>query len=770
MYEAFFGLREKPFSLMPDPGFLFLSGRHQEALTLLEYGLANQAGFIVLTGDIGVGKTTLMRYLLARLEGSFSVGLISQTHASLGNLMDWVCSAFDLKAESDTQLSHQRSFVDFVIAEYAKGKRTLLIVDEAQNLTTEHLEQLRLLSNINADKDLVLQLMLIGQPQLRDRLREPGLEQFVQRIAASYHLQALAAAETVEYIQHRVSVAGAEQAIFSVAACEAVYEYTQGVPRLINLICDLALVYAYAAGSRVVRAETVEEVVEAQAGHLLVTLDRAQRPARTGNDTGDGSELRLGSLHHHEMAGGPVSVSRSMGARSARDVDERSAVSDDAGGDGPQQKPRVSDKHGTDPGQAASEAEPGRASEDTYAGGSAGGLSVGSAAGLASGVGEAAAAASPGPLSQDAGGMDMGSESRHSAKRSGFVVQARDFGPQAADATPAVSGERSRTGRVIGVTSVVLILSIFALGAGWWVLSGRESGVALDTASSQGAGGPPSAAPSIGGVSSEAGRQMDVAQAIAGDEKGDPETGQPAIDLERQASAGDRALQSSEASAVRAEDASAASEERHGDSEVPTESDAVASVADSVSSKPAFVAVVPHADVSVEADDAVQSPATSSADDRSGRPTGPDAAALAADLSGLGIDARVEDSNRLILDLADKVQFAAGSVDLNTRAEAFLSALAAQLVKASPRQLLVIGHTDRQGGAAVNAVLSERRAEAVMRVLSESGLSGIDLRSEGRGETEPKVSMAEERIVGAAANRRIELELLLPGEPSGSDD
>jgi type II secretory pathway predicted ATPase ExeA/outer membrane protein OmpA-like peptidoglycan-associated protein len=272
MYESFFHFREKPFSLLPDPSFVYLSSKHREALTILEYGLLNQAGFTVLTGEVGSGKTTLMRYLLDRLDNSFTVGLISHTHRSLGDLMECVCSSFNLKISSIKNSDLHRSFVDFVTGEHARGQRTLLIVDEAQNLGAENLERLRLLSNINFNKDVALQLLLLGQPQLRDLLREPGMEQFVQRVSASYHLGRLGVADTKRYIRHRVALAGAPDEIFTWEACETIFSYSQGVPRLINLICDTALVYAYGEGSRVVTAKIVEEFIEAQAAHLLIPL------------------------------------------------------------------------------------------------------------------------------------------------------------------------------------------------------------------------------------------------------------------------------------------------------------------------------------------------------------------------------------------------------------------------------------------------------------------------------------------------------------------
>lgn len=265
MYERFYGLRERPFSLLPDPGFLYPSARHRMALTLLEYSLMHQAGFCVLSGGIGTGKTTLIRRLLSQLDRNTTVGLIANTHRAFGELLQWILSALGVDAPAGAARSAlHRAFVDFVIGEYAKNRRTLLIIDEAQNLGIDALEELRMLSNVNVGKDQVLQIFLVGQNGLKETLRRPELEQFAQRIAVDYHLDPLDEADTAAYIRHRVHVAGGDTALFDDPACAAVFHYSRGIPRLINLLCDTALVFGYAAQAPRVGAELIEEVAEAK--------------------------------------------------------------------------------------------------------------------------------------------------------------------------------------------------------------------------------------------------------------------------------------------------------------------------------------------------------------------------------------------------------------------------------------------------------------------------------------------------------------------------
>ncbi|MCK4833665.1 MAG: AAA family ATPase, partial [Gammaproteobacteria bacterium] len=261
MYEAFYGFKEKPFSMLPDPGFLYLSKKHQAALTLLEYGLLNHVGFCVISGEAGAGKTTILRALLERLEDNITVGLITNTHQSFGGLLDWVLSAFDLHRPNLTHVEMHQIFMEYLIEEYANGRTVLLIIDEAQNMKPDVLEELRMLSNVNSEKDQLMQVVLAGQPALKETLRLPDLMQFAQRIAVDYHLESLSLKETCGYIQHRLVTAGAEKDVFTPAACERIHNYSGGTPRLINLLCETVLVYGFADQQDLIDVDLVDEMV-----------------------------------------------------------------------------------------------------------------------------------------------------------------------------------------------------------------------------------------------------------------------------------------------------------------------------------------------------------------------------------------------------------------------------------------------------------------------------------------------------------------------------
>jgi type II secretory pathway predicted ATPase ExeA len=261
MYESFFGLKEKPFSLLPDPDFLFMSSKHSLALSILEYSLAGQAGFCAITGDIGSGKTTLIRTLLRRIGRDVTLGLISNTHSGLTDITAWALAAFGRGTNAQSDAEIYQELMHFLIGEYGAGRRCILIVDEAQNLTVEALEELRLLSNINSDKDLLLQIILVGQPELLVKLKSPELAQFAQRISISYHLTPLGYADTRRYIRHRLQVAGADRPIFSDTAIGAVQYFSGGVPRVVNAICDMAMVYGLADNKTEIDLDVVLRVI-----------------------------------------------------------------------------------------------------------------------------------------------------------------------------------------------------------------------------------------------------------------------------------------------------------------------------------------------------------------------------------------------------------------------------------------------------------------------------------------------------------------------------
>lgn len=261
-YSEYFGFTERPFTLVPDPDMLMWAPQHRRAFSVLEYGVFSRSPVTLLTGAIGCGKTTLLRELLRQLDNTVTVGLISNAQGGRGDLIQWVLNALDQRF--DPQSSYVTLFQqlqDYLIAEYAAGRRVTLIFDEAQNLSLESLEELRMLTNINTGKDEVVQLVLVGQPELADTIRRPELVQLAQRIAVSYHLLPLDAAMTSDFIMHRLLAAGGTGEEFDLAARMMVHEVTGGVPRLINQFCDMALLYAWTQEVDVVTPDVLKEVL-----------------------------------------------------------------------------------------------------------------------------------------------------------------------------------------------------------------------------------------------------------------------------------------------------------------------------------------------------------------------------------------------------------------------------------------------------------------------------------------------------------------------------
>ncbi|MEO0399294.1 MAG: AAA family ATPase [Pseudomonadota bacterium] len=261
MYEDFYGLSEKPFSIQPDPSFLYWGRGHRLAYAMLEYGVLNHAGISIVTGEVGCGKTTLIHRLLDQLSDSHTVALLSNIQRGRGDLLSWVLMGF---GQPFRDMDHVEKFAElqrFFIEEYGKGRRVVLIIDEAQNLSLDMLEELRMLSNINAGKHQLLQLILIGQPQLKDLLNRPDMLQLAQRVGSDFHLTPLNREEVHAYVETRLAIAGAERPIFSKKAIDVLAKESRGVPRVINIIADTALVYGFSGEEPVINEDSIRAVI-----------------------------------------------------------------------------------------------------------------------------------------------------------------------------------------------------------------------------------------------------------------------------------------------------------------------------------------------------------------------------------------------------------------------------------------------------------------------------------------------------------------------------
>lgn len=291
MYEEFYGLTEKPFSIQPDPSFIYWGRAHRLAYAMLEYGVINRAGISVVTGEVGCGKTTLIHRLLEQLSDTHTVALLSNIQSGRGELLSWVLMAFGEPFAGKSHIELFAQLQDFFIREYSKGRRIVLIIDEAQNLSVDMLEELRMLSNINAGKDQLLQLILVGQPQLKEILSRPDMLQLAQRVGADFHLTPLSREEVRAYIDTRLTIAGARRRIFSERAMDLVAEQSRGVPRVINIIADTALVYGFSSQELVVDEPTVRSVIRDKLDYGVFGLASnphlklSESPAANGQDS-----------------------------------------------------------------------------------------------------------------------------------------------------------------------------------------------------------------------------------------------------------------------------------------------------------------------------------------------------------------------------------------------------------------------------------------------------------------------------------------------------
>jgi general secretion pathway protein A len=278
MYAQYFGLEREPFSIAPDPKFLFMSERHREALAHLMYGVRRSGGgFVLLTGEIGAGKTTVCRALLNQMPKRCNVAYVFNPKLSALELLQTVCEEFHVPVQASagdapTAKDYIDGFNQFLLRTHAVGQNNVLIVDEAQNLEPDTLEQLRLLTNLETDERKLLQIVLIGQPELRELLARPELEQVSQRVIARYHLEALSLRETAGYVRHRMAVAGLVKAMpFSKPAIKRIHERARGVPRRINLLADRALLGAYSKSDASVDEITVDQAADEVFGERAAT-------------------------------------------------------------------------------------------------------------------------------------------------------------------------------------------------------------------------------------------------------------------------------------------------------------------------------------------------------------------------------------------------------------------------------------------------------------------------------------------------------------------
>ena len=275
MYRKFYGLSEKPFEITPDPRFLYLSENHKEALAHLTYAVRERKGFTVITGEVGTGKTTLIQTLLSRLDGNTRTAYLFNPKLGSTDFLHYICEDLGLKGQKRSKGQYIATLHNFLMSCYARNENVILIIDEAQNLDPHLLEEVRLLTNLETPKSKLLQVILMGQPELDHTLNRPEFRQLKQRVSLRYHMQPLDKEETTQYIKKRMRMAGAfDNDIFTPKAVKEIYDYSKGIPRLINIVCDNALLTGYAADQKVIGKNIVREVINHLDG---VSLERKRR-------------------------------------------------------------------------------------------------------------------------------------------------------------------------------------------------------------------------------------------------------------------------------------------------------------------------------------------------------------------------------------------------------------------------------------------------------------------------------------------------------------
>ena len=294
MYNEFYGFSKDPFLIVPDPNYLYMSPKHEEALARLAYGLKERRAVMLLTGEVGAGKTTLIRFVVSRLPSAVQAATITNSNLLAEPLLRMILAEFRLPAPPSADKAELiKNLQDHLESRAAQRRRTLLIIDEAQNLPIDALEEIRMLSNFQADKHSLIQILLVGQPELRARMRDPRCLQISQRIAVNYHITALNLDETRAYITYRLRRSGGNAELFTPDAMEMVYRLSRGIPRSINLTCDSALIYGFAEEVRIIDSQVVAKAAKQLDLMGLVRMGDAAGAAEAaapslGQGNGDG--------------------------------------------------------------------------------------------------------------------------------------------------------------------------------------------------------------------------------------------------------------------------------------------------------------------------------------------------------------------------------------------------------------------------------------------------------------------------------------------------